>query len=573
MSTADPARFNLLASAIAGRTLEVAPLPPGGRSWTDGFTVFVDAHDDPDRQLASVAVQSSLVGAGSLDDSVLRSLGRRPALTRRYLSIEGHRALAAGAGWLPGSVARLVDESVSARSSSPQQSLAVAKSNERIDEPPDVFGTIRPRQMQPRHDSMADGANGQGLSPTGREVEGEAQLADLDADGPDEADAPDPFSSPVGGGGGIGRLLKRLFSDARSTGGMPGADSATHRSHSARGGGRAATLSTTPTAFDDVTTGPGPRRVTYPEWDHRIRRYKPDWCTLVESEPTITEPLGFVPASTALRPPLARLGMDPERQRRQFQGDDVDIDAAVEAQVDRRTGSGPDDAVYIDTVRRKRELAVLLLLDISASAGEPSVTGVPVHDHQRRAAAALVTALYDLGDRVAAYGFRSQGRAAVHLVPLKRFDEPLDELVMLRMGGLSPVGYTRLGAAIRHGTAILQHEAGTSRRLLVVLSDGLAYDHGYDRAYGEADTSRALAEARRHGIGCLCLSIGASTEADALRRVFGAAAYSALPTVEQLPRVVGSLFRAAVRSAELQRKVWQRRARTRDRLAVERSGL
>jgi nitric oxide reductase activation protein len=90
--------------------------------------------------------------------------------------------------------------------------------------------------------------------------------------------------------------------------------------------------------------------------------------------------------------------------------------------------------------------------------------------------------------------------------------------------------------------------------LLVVLSDGLAYDHGYEPEYGAADARRALAEARRRGTGCLCLSIGASTDAETLRRVFGNAAHASLPGAEQLSRVIGPLFRSALRSAELRRR-------------------
>ena len=100
---------------------------------------------------------------------------------------------------------------------------------------------------------------------------------------------------------------------------------------------------------------------------------------------------------------------------------------------------------------------------------------------------------------------------------------------MRRLDGLVPGAYTRLGAAIRHGAAVLEKRGGTSRRLLVVLSDGFAYDHGYEGAYGEADARRALAEARRRGTGCLCLSIGAGTDAEALRRVFGTAAHATIP--------------------------------------------
>ena len=239
---------------------------------------------------------------------------------------------------------------------------------------------------------------------------------------------------------------------------------------------------------------------------------------------------------------------------RQVQGGDIDIDAAVEARVELMAGSAPDEAVYIDSLRRRRDLAVLLLLDISGSVTEPGAMGQTVHEQQRAAAGALTVAFHDLGDRVALYAYHWQGRSAVHLMPVKRFDDDLDTLVMRRLHGLVPCAYSRLGAAIRHGAAVLEERGGTSRRLLVVLSDGLAYDHGYERVYGAADARHALAEARRRGTACLCLSIGASTDAHALRRVFGSAAHAAIPRAEQLRQVIGPLFRSALRSAEVRRR-------------------
>jgi nitric oxide reductase NorD protein len=197
---------------------------------------------------------------------------------------------------------------------------------------------------------------------------------------------------------------------------------------------------------------------------------------------------------------------------------------------------------------------VLLLLDVSGSAAEPGATSGTVHEQQRSAAAALLSALHDLGDRVALYAFHSQGRSAVSVLPVKRFDDDLDALAMRRLHGLVPGGYSRLGAAIRHGASVLERRGGASRRLLVVLSDGLAYDHGYERVYGAADARRALAEARRRGTACLCLGIGASTDADALRRVFGSAAHAAVARPEHLERVIGPLFRSALRSAEVRRQ-------------------
>jgi nitric oxide reductase activation protein len=377
--------------------------------------------------------------------------------------------------------------------------------------------------------------------------------------------------SPVGGGGPIGRLLKRFLGDARSRGrGAPGAETPNHstrRSSPSRG---SSTLDTAAPRCDDVTSLEH-RGATYPEWDGLRRRYRPNWCTVFEVEARRDKGAVSLPTDArALRRPLARLGLDLERSRRQLHGDDIDIDAAVEALVEAAAGSAPDEAVYVDSLRCRRDLAVLVLLDVSGSAGESGSLGRTVHEHQRAAAAALTAAFGDLGDRVALYGFHSSGRSAVRVVPVKRFDDALDALVFQRLGSLVPGAYTRLGAAIRHGSSVLEAGGGTPRRLLVVISDGFAYDHGYEGAYGEGDARRALAEARRRGTACCCLSIGASVDVGTLRRVFGTAAHATLPRVEDLARVVGPLFRVALQSADVRRRAWQRAERTRERLGIDR---
>ena len=546
-------RLGLLASAISSRALRVAPGEPGEPAWTDGKLVFIDASISTAEQVKALAVQASLLAAGSLDADVVRKLTRRPALAKRYLAVEGHRALAAIEDVLPPSVRSLIDSDVAARVDSPAASLAAALSREAIADAPDSFGAIRARNLLASI-KRADRAT------TGQHVPREQLnqlLAELAED--DDGTAADLFSRPVGGGGAFGRLLGRLLDVVRQlTGaGPPGADAPTDRTHAGTGGGGNTAFST---GMAGAVEEPAIeiRGTKYPEWDVHRQRYRLDWCTVKEIEPRPRDgtPL-LLSESYGLRRPLVRLGTGLDRCHRRVQGDDIDIDAAVEARVEVLAGSAPNEAVYVESLRRRRDLAVLLLLDTSGSAAEPGAAGQTVHEQQRAAAGALTVALHDCGDRVALYAYHSQGRSAVHLVPVKRFDEDLDTLVMRRLHGLVPGAYSRLGAAIRHGAAVLEKRGGTSRRLLVVLSDGLAYDHGYEPVYGAADARRALAEARHRGTACLCLSIGASTDAETLRRVFGSAAHATIPRTEQLSQVIGPLFRAALRSAEVRRRVSQ----------------
>lgn len=553
-------RLGILASAISGRALQVVPVDRGEPTWTDGTSVFVDADADLRHQLEALAVQASLLAAGSLAPDVVRRLYRRPASARRYLAIEGHRALLANDDLLPPVARSLVDCNTAARSDSATASLALAQSRAPIADPPNCFGAIHVRRLLASANQVEKSETGAKHAPRAR---GTTDLTEVEDDHTDDVgDVIDMFSSPVGGSGAIGRFFKRLTAVVRqlNAGGPPGADAPTHRTRAGTRGGGKAVVSTKVASTTDES-GSADYGIKYPEWDVHRRRYRPNWCTVQEVEPRLRDATSVqYEYAHRLRRPLSRLALSVDRCRRQVQGDDIDIDAAVEARAEVLAGSTPDEAVYFDNLRRRRDLAVLLLLDISGSVAEPAVAGQTVHELQCAAAGALTVGLHDLGDRVALYAFHSRGRAAVQLMPVKRFDDGVNAVVMRRLAGLTPGAYSRLGAAIRHGAAVLETQGGTSRRLLVVLSDGLAYDHGYERVYGAADARRALAEARRRGTGCLCLTIGAGTDVDDLRRVFGSAAHATIPRLEQLADVIGPLFRSALRSADVRRRVDREKA-------------
>jgi nitric oxide reductase NorD protein len=547
--------YGMLASAFAGRALAVDTQRPGEPSWTDGQTIFVDPALPMRTNLAAIAVQASMIAAGSLEPDVVRPLARHSRVAKRYVAIEGHRALVANADVLPRALASLGNVEVAQRSGSPAESLALASGKQAVDDPPPEFGVIRPAKLLAAS-ARATQAEQEQPAHVPRSQK-RRELEELDDGEVDDTDDPDLFSSPVGGGGFIGKWLKKMLSSARKTGsggGPPGADSPTHKTNSGTRGAHA--VSSLATAAGEDTGDPTTGGLKYPEWDANRKGYRPDWCTVVEidsaakasASPAIDDAIG-------LRRPLARLGMGLHRRHRQPQGDDIDIDAVVEAHVEARAGAVPDEAVYLDSLRRQRDLSVLLLLDISGSTAEAGTVGRTVHQQQRTAVANLTVALHDLGDRVALYAYYSQGRSAVSMVPVKRFDDHLDSHVIRRLNSLEPGAYSRLGAAIRHGSAVLEARGGTSRRLLVVLSDGLAYDHGYERAYGAADARRALTEARRRGTGCVCLTVGAGTDVESLRRVFGSTAHASIARPDQLTSVVGPLFRSAIRSAEVKRRV------------------
>lgn len=477
----------LLASAIAGRSVRVADAD--GPAWTDGSTIYLP----PDDAVRSVAVQASLIAAGSLSEERLRPLGRSRARARRYLATEGYRALAVNEAVLPPVAQRLLLD-------------------EPTDEPPAVFGEIRPRDVE------------------------------------DEPDLSGVLSTLSGGRGGpLGRLLARLLQPGRGnrTSGAI-ADAPTHVAWSAPIDEEAPPHLSTMPARDPASVADADG-LAYPEWDAGRGAYRTDWCTVIESDATAAEPAAPVSHAHAFARALTRVEVGLTPVRRRAQGDDVDIDAAVEAFVDARAGIAKSNEVYVETLRRRRDLSVVVLLDISGSAKEPGRDERSVHEHQVAVTAELAATLHRLGDRVAVYAFNSRGRTAVQMTRVKSFDAPLDASFHARLAALKPAAYTRLGAAVRHATTVARTQSGTPRRLLVVVSDGFAYDHGYEGTYGEADARRALAEANNSGVGCVCLSVGADGDVDALQRVFGTAAHAQVARVGDVPDVIGPLFRSAMR--------------------------
>ena len=548
----DPARYGLIASAFAGRAVEVAAGRPGEGVWTDGHTITVDPETAPGAIVEAVVVQASMIGAGSLSGEMMRAVLRREKVRTRYLAVEGPRAVAALRYLLPRSLRHMASGEIKDLTRSPEQSLAWARSRQPIPAAGFALGELRPREVLAvlrREESVEH------VGAVGDPVDGAADHTESSSDMVSHNDSPSTsellFDGPAATT--TGRLLSKLLRGmARSKGDGPlGGRSGTGRGTPGDG---ARTVTGAPDAAGPGDPAPGNLKFRYPEWDSRLGRYRPYWCTVHEAEtPVVHGNTAPPPGDLGLRRALARLGSGADTRHRQRHGDDIDLDAVVESRVQVLASADPGDALYLATVHDRRDLSALILLDVSGSAAEPGVGRIPVHDHQRTAVAALASTMIGLGDRVAVYTYSSHGRHNVRMNACKTFDEHGDLPLLARLRELTPSGYSRLGAAIRHGAAIIDAHAGTSRRLLIVVSDGLAFDHGYDLGHGAQDVRRALAEVRAQGTGCLCLTVGATTGAGDLREVFGTAAHAAVPRSDQLAPVINRLFRSALKSAEYQK--------------------
>lgn len=527
---AGPERFRLLAASIAGRAVEVAEAPAGEAAHTDGRVVYVTAGGSVARQRSEMLVQSALLGAGSLDQQWIRALWARPSTARRYLALEGRRVLADLAGRYP--VASALDLGGEPSTATARESLETARGRARLPDPPEWFGAIRPSRL------LAAPA-GPGARATDTEVRLEFHPIDLpEAD--DDGDREQPgesrilrlFENPLFASRALSDYFRKLLGGSRTSGdGAAGAEAKVRSVRRAdKAGEHARPLPTRIRFTDDGRPGAaaGVGGALYPEWDVHNERYRPDWCRVIDFPLTATADISAagVPRDDVLRRRLSRVGLGPRILRGRPDGDELDIEALIGLSVDVRSGHSPPEHVYLERRRLARDLGVLILLDASGSATDADPDGLAVHDHQRRAAATLAATLEELGDRVAVHAFRSQGRHAVHLPVVKAFGQRFDAIGRARLDQLQPSGYTRLGAGLRGAGEILKTEAGTPHRLLLVLSDGFPYDNGYEGRYAEADVRKALEELHADGVACLCLSIGAPTDADALKRVFGPASHA-----------------------------------------------
>lgn len=282
----------------------------------------------------------------------------------------------------------------------------------------------------------------------------------------------------------------------------------------------------------------------YDEWDYRRRAYRKEWCHLFESDvaPGDSAYVASVRLRHAglikqIRRRFEMLRGEDRMLGRQPEGEEVDLDAAVDAIADRRGGTEPSARLFCRRIRNQRSLAAMFMVDMSGS------TKGWVNDAEREALVMLCEAIESLGDPYAIYGFSGWTRTRSDIYRIKRFDEAYDEAVRARIAAIHAKDYTRMGVAIRHLTRLLVLQPAR-HKLLVTLSDGRPDDFGdeYRGHYGIEDTRRALQEAREQGVRSYCITIDRHG-ADYLAHMYGAARFTVLDDVKKLPLKIADIYR------------------------------
>jgi nitric oxide reductase NorD protein len=289
----------------------------------------------------------------------------------------------------------------------------------------------------------------------------------------------------------------------------------------------------------------------YREWDYKSKTYRPDWVSLYEHL-HLTGDAGKIDRLLAKHEQLVKQLMrildllKPQqmvRVRYQEEGSELDLDVAIRSLIDYRAGAQPDPRINMSHRHDGRDIAVLLLLDLSASLNDvPDGCTQTILELSQEAVSLLGLAIDGLGDEFAIAGFSSNTRHEVYYQHIKGFGENWDDTVKGRLAAMEAGYSTRMGAALRHAG----HYLGTrkaEKKLLLVLTDGEPSDIDVsDPKLLLEDSRKAVQELDQDGVYTYCINLDSRAD-EYVADIFGKQ-YTVIDKVERLPEQLPRLFMA-----------------------------
>ena len=288
----------------------------------------------------------------------------------------------------------------------------------------------------------------------------------------------------------------------------------------------------------------------YQEWDYQVQLHRPDWTTVYERRQPKGDPAIVENILTEYKPIAHRIKqiidlLTPEgvqRVRNMEDGDEIDINAAIDAMVAIRMGAQPNPRITMRNVLKSRDLAVVVLMDLSESTNE-TVAGSDktILQLTREAATLVATAINGIGDPFALHGFSSDGRHDVQYYRFKDFNQHFDDEAKSRLAGMKGGLSTRMGAAMRHAAAHLLKQP-ERRKLLLIVTDGEPADiDERDPQHLRHDTKKAVEELYSKGVLSYCLTLDPHADSY-VKRIFGESHYTIIDNVQRLPEKLPQLF-------------------------------
>ncbi|MBV1875962.1 MAG: VWA domain-containing protein, partial [Cycloclasticus sp.] len=295
--------------------------------------------------------------------------------------------------------------------------------------------------------------------------------------------------------------------------------------------------------YDDIVLAEG---IAIDEWDYKKQQLQKDHCRIIPMASKDAEVVEF-PSHLYQQARKIRRQFEilqPQRHwvSRQNEGAEIDLENYINFLADRKHGHVNSDVpIYRNLQNQSRDLSSLLLADLSLSTDAYINDVTRVIDVIRDSLYLFAEALSVTGDRFALHGFSSRNRNHVRFYKIKAFNEKYNGEVRSYINAIRPGYYTRMGAAIRYATQLLQEEA-TSQKLLLILTDGKPNDlDKYEGRYGVEDTRQAIIEAEQKGLQPFCITIDEKAE-EYLPYLFGKNRYILVRNAQELPAKLTQLY-------------------------------
>lgn len=289
----------------------------------------------------------------------------------------------------------------------------------------------------------------------------------------------------------------------------------------------------------------------YPEWDYNSQTYRPDWASVYEAlhpKGNATEIDRLLEKHSALAKRLKRMldllkPQEKVRIRYQEEGSELDLDVALRSLIDFKSGATPDPRINMSHKTSGRDIAVMVLLDLSESLNE-KVAGSEqtILQLSQEAVSLLAWAVDKLGDPFAIGGFHSNTRHDVRYLHIKGYSEPWNDEVKGRLAAMQAGYSTRMGAAMRHAAHYLSAQKA-DKKLMLILTDGQPADvDTKDERLLIEDARQAVKELDQKGIYAYCINLDPKAD-EYVSDIFGKQ-YTVIDNIQRLPERLPQLFMA-----------------------------
>lgn len=290
----------------------------------------------------------------------------------------------------------------------------------------------------------------------------------------------------------------------------------------------------------------------YDEWDFKQKKYKLKFCS-VEEERFIDSKLYFAEEVFSrhrftllhLKHKLYALIQERVQKRRVQNGDNVDFDGVVDRYADLIARVTPSELIYVRSQREIANMTLFFLMDISLST-DSWVNGKRILDVERESLLLFSNALENLEIPFEIGAFYSRTRNQCKFLRIKSSSDSL-QMTKDRLGALEPIGYTRIGPALRHSGVMLD-KVKTRQKWIILFTD--AHPNDYDRyegKYGTEDINQAVKELKRRGILVHTLAIGRD-EKPVIPRMMREASYQMLADPKGIIESLHRFFAKAINS-------------------------